>query len=85
MKVTFTSPVPVSVAVKSVHLLALIVKVAGEMVTSGLLVESVSVVPSVPKGAALKVNVAVPLTVNSGVVAVPFTVPVPNLAHWSPP
>ena len=41
--------------------------------------------PSVPHGAALNVIVTVPLTLNSGVVAMPVFLPVPKRAHLSPP
>ena len=76
-------PVAVMVAVNVVHSPAFIVTLDGEIEPS--LTERANVVPSVPQGAALKVRVAVPLTVNVGVVAVPLTLPVPNLAHLSAP
>lgn len=50
-----------------------------------LLTERVSNVPSEDHGAARKVNVAVPLTVNDGVVTSPRFLLEPNFAHRSAP
>ena len=79
--VTLTSPVAVMVAVYSVNAPFFIVTVAGEIVPLDTDRLSVVLSASASQVPAKKVSVAVPETVNSGVVALPLTLPVPNFAH----